>query len=123
MIMNKPWVILVRRYGGDIRDPSPEQLALAIHEIYVEDLPGMTEADYEEHGAATLRHGFDEGPVYDLCVSRGGTITLEEWADQDYETPLHPERQMRSVPPEMALNLWRLLAEGSLETVHAQSWE
>ena len=60
--MDEPWVILTRRYGGDVRNPTAEELALAIEELYVEDLQGMTEADYEEHGAAFLRNGFDDGP-------------------------------------------------------------
>jgi hypothetical protein len=120
--MDEPWVILTRRYGGDVRGPTAEELARAIEELYVEDLPGMTEADYEEHGAAFLRYGFDDGPMYLLEVSRGGMVTLEEWADQNYQTPLSPPRLMASVPPRRALELWRWLAEGAIDKVHRQPW-
>ena len=70
----EPWTILTRRYGGDVRDPSPADLAAAIHELYHEDLAGMTSADYEEHGSATLRYGFDEGPMFLVTVTRAAKV-------------------------------------------------
>jgi hypothetical protein len=120
--MDEPWLILSRRYGGDVRNPTAGELALAIEEQYVENLPGMTEADYEEHGAASLRYGFDDGPMYVLEVSRGGAVTLEEWADQDYQTALSPRRSMASVPAGRALELWRWLAEGAIDKVRHEPW-
>lgn len=120
--MDEPWVILTRRYGGEVRNPTAEELARAIEELYVENLPGMTEVDYEEHGAASLRYGFDDGPMYVLEVSRGGVVALEEWADQDYQTPLSPPRLMASVPPARALELWRWLAKGAIDRVRCQHW-
>ena len=120
--MDQPWVILEMRYGGDIDDPTPGDLARAIRELYVEDLPGMTEGDYEEHGAAFLRHGFDDGPMSVLHVTRGGIVTFEEWADQDYNVRLAPARVMTSVPPQLALELWSLLAGGRTEQVRDHPW-
>jgi hypothetical protein len=79
----EPWVILTARYGSDTSAPTNADLARAIEELYVEDLPGMTEAHYEEHGAAWIRHGFDDGPMYVLEVTRTGIVRFEEWADQD----------------------------------------
>ena len=52
--MSQPWVILSRRYGGDTRSPTVAQLAEAVAELYHETLPGMTEGDYTEHGAASF---------------------------------------------------------------------
>lgn len=118
--MSKPWVILNRRYGEDIRDPSPEQLADAIRELYVEDLSGMTEADYEEHGAGSLRFGSDDGPMYVLEATRGGILRFEQWADQDYEVQLSPTRTMTSAPQALATELFVQLASGDIAAVRGR---
>jgi hypothetical protein len=118
----EPWVILTERYGSDSSAPTSADLARAIEEIYVESLPGMAEAHYEEHGAAWIRYGYDDGPMYVLEVTRAGLVRFEEWADQDYEWPLSPTKEMTSVPKEAALQLWRWLANGDLEKVRGQDW-
>jgi hypothetical protein len=121
--MSDPWVILTRRYGGDTRSPSAAHLGEAVAELYHETLAGMTEGDYAEHGAALLRYGYDDGPMYVLEVSRLGEVRLEEWADQDFEQELAPLRTMREVPEEQALQLWSWLAEGQIDRVRSQPWE
>ena len=121
--MSQPWVILARRYGGDTRSPSAAQLAEAITELYHETLPGMTEGDYSEHGAASLRYGYDDGPMYVLEANRLHEISLEEWADQDYELALAPPRRMSHVPEDQALQLWGWLAAGEIDRVRTQFLE
>jgi hypothetical protein len=116
-------VILARRYGSDTRSPTVVQLAEAVAELYHETLPGMTEGDYAEHGAATLRYGYDDGPMYVLEVSRLREVTLEEWADQDYEQTLAPPRRMRDVSEDQALRLWSWLAQGQIDRVRSEPWE
>lgn len=120
--MSDPWVILTRRYGGDTRSPSAVHLAEAIAELYHETLPGMTEDDYAEHGAASLRCGSADGPMYVLEVSRLGDVRLEEWSDQDYAQELAPARTIREVPQEQALQLWGWLAQGQVDRVRSQLW-
>jgi hypothetical protein len=121
--MSQPWVILTRRYGGDTRNPTVSQLAEAIAELYHETLPGMTEGDYAEHGAALLRCGYDNGPMYVLEVNRLREVTLQEWVDQDYEQALAPVRTMRGVPEDQALRLWGWLAYAQIDRVRSQPWE
>jgi hypothetical protein len=121
--MSQPWVILTRRYGEDTRSPTAVQLAQAIAELYHETLPGMTEGDYGEHGAASLRYGYDDGPRYVLEANRLGEVTLEEWADQDYEHELAPPRLMRDVPEDQALQIWVWLAQGQIDRLRSQPWE
>jgi hypothetical protein len=121
--MDQPWVILTSRYGHDVRDPSEQQLAEAVAELYHETLPGMTEGDYAEHGAAFLRFGYDEGPMFVLEVSRLREVSLEEWSDQDYEQELAPPRTMHQVSEELALQLWRWLAQGDIDRIRTQPWE
>ena len=120
---SQPWVILTRRYGEDIRSPTAAQLAQAITEVYHEAIPGMTEGDYAEHGAAWLRYGFDDGPLFVLEVNRVREVTLEAWAGQDYEEELAPRRRLREVPEEQARRLWTWLAEGQLDRVQSQPWQ
>ena len=85
-------------------------------------LQGMTEGDYAEHGAGSLRFGYDEGPMFVLEVSRLRDVTFEEWADQDYEQQLAPQRKMNLVSEEHALQLWGWLARGEIDQVRAQPW-
>ncbi|WP_197442409.1 hypothetical protein [Lignipirellula cremea] len=99
------------------------QLAEAVAELYHEILPGMTENDYAEHGAASLCHGFDDGPMYVLEVDRLREVTWEEWGDQDYEQELAPPRRMREVTEDQALRLWSWLAEGQIDRVRSLPWE
>lgn len=121
--MSEPWVILTRRYGGDTRSPTVAQLAEAVAELYHETLPGMTDVDYAEHGAASLRYGYDDGPMYVLEINRLREARLEEWADQDFEQELAPPRTMHGVPEDQSLQLWSWLAEGKIEQVRSQPWE
>lgn len=115
--MGNPWCYLLRRYGEENRMPTRDELAAAIKELYEENLPGMTEGDYEEHGAGSLRYGFDEGPMYILEITSHGTARLEEWADQDYEMKLCPMREVKALPQEKAVLLWEHLAVGEIEAV------
>lgn len=121
--MSESWVILTRRYSGDTRSPTIAQLAEAVAELYHETLPGMTEADYAEHGAASLRFGYDDGPMYILEVSRLREVRLEEWANQEFEQKLSPQRTMHDVPEDQALRLWSWLAGGRIDRVRSQPWE
>jgi hypothetical protein len=90
-----------------------------VKELYEENVPGMTEDSYDEHGAASLRYGYDEGPMYALEITRHGTAIWEEWADQDYNTELCPEKEIKSLPQELAVLLWEQLAEGNIDVVRA----
>jgi hypothetical protein len=120
--MSTPWVILTRRYGGDTRSPTAAQLAEAIAELYRETLPGMTQADYAEHGAGSLRYGYDDGPMYVLEVDRLRTVRFEQWADQDYDQELAPPREMRLVSEDRAFRLWVWLADGQIDQLLSQAW-
>jgi hypothetical protein len=83
----------------------------------------MTEGDYAEHCAASLRFGFDDGPMFVIAVDRLGTVAFEEWADQDYERELVPPRQRNEVPEEQALRLWNWLADGEIDRLRYHLWD
>jgi hypothetical protein len=115
--MSDPWCYLLRRYGKETGVPTRDEISSAVKELYEENLPGMTEGDYEEHGASSLRYGYDQGPMYVLEITRHGTARWEEWADQDYETELCPIREVKALPQEKAVQLWEHLAAGEIEAV------
>jgi hypothetical protein len=119
----KPWTILSSRYGGDIRDPTGDQLRHALAELYHENHPSMTEADYAEHPNAWLRYGFDDGPMYVLNVYRSRTVYFAQWSDPDYENELEPEAERINVSESEALHLWELLAVGKIDEVKASAWD
>ena len=117
--MTDSWLILSKRYGGDRRSPTANELSNAVHELFHESIHGMMESDYEEHGSASLRYGWDQGPMYVLDISRNGTVTFEQWADQDYEQELSPGQSMR-VSEQRALELLSLLASGQLDQLRTE---
>ena len=117
--MSAGWTILSTRYGGDIRQPSNEQLAQAIDEVVTEAIHGMTEQDYAEHPNAWLRYGFDEGPVYVIDAYRGGTVICSQFADQDDVDPVS-EHALKDVPREQLLSLWNRLADGDVTSIRAE---
>ena len=77
----------------------------------------MSQADYEEHGAAFLRYGIDEGPMYVVTVSRTGIATFEQWQDQDYMAELEVSKSLQAITREHAGAIWSALAEGNIEQV------
>lgn len=120
--MSKGWVVLTKRYGEDIRNPTAVDLEKAVAELYHENLPKMTQSDFEEHGAGFLRYGVDDGPMMVIEIVRNGKVVLEEWADPDYATPLCAAREMNDVTENVALDLWRWLSEGLMDKVRSQAW-
>lgn len=117
--MGNPWCYLLRRYGEETGAPTREEISAAVKELYEENLPGMTEGDHEEHGAASLRYGYDEGPMYVLEIIRHGTARWEEWADQDCEVELCPMKEVKSLAQEKAVLLLVQLSTGTTEIVRA----
>jgi hypothetical protein len=117
--MGEPWFILTSRYGGDTRDPSLDELRFALDEVYVENHPGMTLTDYEEHPSAFVRYGVDAGPMYLLYVGRSGAVTLEQWVDQDYGDELAKPLTMEKVSREEALAMWSKLQSGQIEALRS----
>ena len=56
MSLSPAWVILTKRFGGDIRSPTEDQLAQAVDELFNENIEGFMEGDYAEHAHAFLRY-------------------------------------------------------------------
>ena len=117
------WFILTSRYGGDTRDPTAEQLRRALADVYHENDPSMTEADYAEHPNAWLRYGFDDGPMYVLNVYRGGNVYFAQWADPDYERELESESVRINASESEARQLWELLAAGRIDEIKGRGWD
>jgi hypothetical protein len=117
--MSGPWCYLLGRYGDETGAPTREAISEAVKQLYEESLPDMTEGDYDAHGAASLRFGYDDGPMYVLEITRHGVARWEEWADQDYQTALCPVKERESLPYEKAVLLSEQLAEGKADLVRA----
>ncbi|EOA03838.1 hypothetical protein HFRIS_015811 [Herbaspirillum frisingense GSF30] len=60
--MGNAWCYLEYRYGDSSVAPTRDEIMVAVKELYEENLPDMTEDDYDEHGDASLRYGYDDGP-------------------------------------------------------------
>jgi hypothetical protein len=118
--LSTPWTYLTLRYGSEIPSPKEADLRLAIDQLYSENEPGMTERDYEEHGAAWQRLGYDEGPMYVLRMTRTGRTTLEHWLDQDYETEGNDPVEVESLSYEVAWSLWSAFASRNVEIVRTR---
>ena len=117
--MSKPWTHLLYRYGNEVGSPTMEQIQVAARELFHENIPGISEGDYDEHGAASLRYGFDEGPMYELEITRSGFARWQEWADQDYTQELSPMKELSARTEQQAIELWMALSRGNIELVRA----
>jgi hypothetical protein len=115
--MSQPWSHLCFRYGEEVGAPSKAQLTKAAQELFHENVDGMTESDYLEHGSSHLRLGYDNGPMHVLAIDRTGRATLEVWVDQDYEVEACAPRELKKVGMNQAIQLWTDLASGQIEKV------
>lgn len=114
-----PWSYLVYRYGAEASEPGSAQIDRALHELFHEEIDGMTEDDYAEHGDAFLRHGYDEGPMYVVEISRTGRATFSQWADQDYYNEIAPAIDI-TVDEATAREIWHLLARGAIDELKSR---
>ena len=113
MSTEAPWCILTNRWGADTHTPSESQCQAAIADLFNED--GLLEGEASEHGAASLRLGLDDGPMYVIEIDRLGSLTFEQWNDQDYEEEISPPQQVSGVDAKTASEVWALLRNGSVE--------
>jgi hypothetical protein len=107
------WAILTFRYGRDVRNPTPYDIAEAVAELSNESISGMHEGDYTEHPNAWLRLGSDDGPVYLVDAYRNGQVILSKYADQD-DIDAASEVRLADVPKEKLLAMWTCLARNDL---------
>jgi len=115
---------LITRFGSGSTAPLDTDLAAAVHEVFVEEHPSLSESDYREHPNAWLSYGQpaeDKWTVYTVQVSRDGRVLFYKLADQD---DADPEFEKSMVVGEVqALALFRLLAAGNVTALLAQSWQ
>ena len=125
--MKQAWIILTKRCGADVRSPTEKQLADALNELYVEHVHGLSghesaQEDEDDHESASLRFGYDDGLMYVIEVMSSGTVTFEEWSDQDFEIELAAPRRMLAVTKAQALELWLWLLHRQVAKIRSQPW-
>jgi hypothetical protein len=96
-------LLLTRRWGATVSNPTQQQCGDAVTELAQSD---------PEHPDCSLRdlHGWF------VSIFARGLVVLE-----NIETDAGPWH-MRDVPKETALVLWRLLETGDLAGLRAQAW-
>jgi len=117
-------VDLITRFGGGTADPSLDDLKEALRELYIENHPSLVEGDYKEHPNAWLNYGYENGnkwTVYTLDIYRGGMVIFSKRYDQDDLAPEF-EKRMTGVSQESALELWKALASGNIDTLMVEPW-
>ena len=120
--MSESFLILSRRFGDDIFAPSDSDLEDALRQVFIEDDPQLTEADYEELRGAFLRFGTVEGPMFVVYVHRLGHVMLEQWADAEYEQELAGALHLHRVTFDDALRLWKLARDRNISDLRQESW-
>jgi len=108
--MTQAWLVLTLADGRDVVAPSEAQMAAALDEVY-----GAA-------GSAVLRFGYDDGLMYEMEVSSGGTVRFAEWSDRDCEIALADPRTMTALAQADALQLWRLMAQRQVAKIRNQPW-
>lgn len=122
--MRQAWIILTKRCGEDVRSPTEKQLTDALNELYVEHAHGTGPASDvdDEHESVSLRFGYDDGLMYVVEVMSSGTVTFEEWSDQDFEIELAPPKRMLAVSKAQAMELWLWLLHRQVAKIRSQPW-
>jgi hypothetical protein len=117
-------VDLITRFGGGTADSSLDDLKEALRELYIENHPSLVEEDYKEHPNTWLNYGYENGNkwiVYTLDIYRGGMVIFSKRDDQDNLAPEF-EKRMTGVSQESALELWKALASGNIDTLMVEPW-
>jgi hypothetical protein len=120
-------VDLYSRFGRGVRNPSQEERHAALRELFVEDNPHCTEADYAEHPEASLSYGHDNPEsedyvwtVYTISVYRDGSGIYTKYRDQDDDEPEF-EHRLTGLTLREATELWALLADGKTDAVQERT--
>ena len=107
------------RYGNQIESPSLADMRAAVAEVFRENHPDLTEADYAEHPNSWLEYGFQSGDDWTVIivdVYRTGLTLYSHWADQDDDAP-RAEHRLQNVTEDRALELFRILANHDLDNL------
>ncbi len=111
----RTWALLVDASGAHILDPSEEQRAAVLRELF-HPAPGGEPVE------CSLEYGQDGAPVYHVSFTERREARLEEWVTDGAETELKLVREASDVSDLEALLLWRRLAAGDVETVRTWRW-
>lgn len=109
------WLILTTRYGEDVRDPTPDQVARAIADL-------KTRREDTEHPNTWLRLGLSDGRVLVLDAYTSGTVYFKQFADQDDADPV-TNRMAKAVEMDGLEKLFKLLAEGDVAGINEALWD
>lgn len=112
-------LILTTRFGRDIHSPSMDDLRGAIDQLFDETDPDITQAAYETHPDAWLRHDTGNGPLIVVTVNRLARVHLDQWADADQQTTMAEALGRENVSRQDALLFWRMLAAGDIPDLQA----
>ncbi|MHA4870571.1 hypothetical protein ACXZ1M_23045 [Duganella sp. PWIR1] len=116
--MTQAWLVLTRPDGRDVAAPSEAQMAAALADVY----GGKAPASDDGPGSAVLRFGYDDGLMYEMEVSSGGSVRFAEWSDRDCEIALASPRTMTVPAQADALQLWRMMAQRQVAKIRNQPW-
>jgi hypothetical protein len=122
--MQIPTITLNTRFDSGIEAPSIADLDQATAEIFDENNPNCSAADYAEHPNAWLTYGFadaDRWTVITLDLYRSGVMRFVKYADQDDDDPEF--EMVQQVNRQEALTLWSLLRDGKLQTLAERPWQ
>lgn len=113
--MTHAWVTLTAMGGEEVEEPTDEELAGALAQLY------RSQAAAAEPAVATLRFGYDDGLMYVAEITAAGDIVFEEWSDRDCEIALAGPRRMRASEAD-ALALWCALARRQVNRIRELAW-
>lgn len=97
------WVHLNPVNGDTISNPSRDQLALALRQLFADP--------DSEHPDTWINCGSDDGPLYNLSVYSSGYATYTKYADVDMCDELESSR-IHDLDVDTALALWENLIAG-----------
>lgn len=127
--MTHAWFSLTGPDGHEQTSPTEQQMMAVLAELFgAATAPTSNAAPTTPSSAASgesrsaaLRFGYDDGLMYVAEVSSRGEVRFEEWSDRDCELALADPRRMAATP-ELARQLWTLMAARQVSKIRALDW-
>lgn len=123
--MTHAWFSLTGPDGHEQTSPTEQQMSAVLAELFGVPAPqpanGSATTASNEPRSAALRFGYDDGLMYVAEVNSKGEARFEEWSDRDCELALADPRRMAATP-ELARQLWTLMATRQVSKIRALDW-
>jgi hypothetical protein len=120
--LHQHFLLLSRRFGGDMTNPTEDDLEAALREVFEMAEPGLAGAEDGKSQGAFLQFGPDTGPIFVLYAHRKGELVLEQWVDAKFEREAAAPMGLSGVGFDYARRLWKMACDGNISGLRMEPW-